>query len=328
MFLNGINKDSSVNLLLPIQANYKKGRIFMKYIDKITEIFVSIDDFYTQFSHEIKKYQLSNKNKTRNRKSSMSPSEVMTIMVLFHLSNNKHMKHFYLFYVKQHLKAEFPNTVSYNRFVELMQSVLLPLTFYMKSHRMGQCTGISFVDSTPLRVCHNRRIPSNKVFRDFAQRGKCSMGWFFGFKLHIIVNDKGELLNFAITQGNVDDRQPLVAGKLLEDIWGKLFGDRGYLSKKLFETLFFDGIHLITKIRNNMKNTLMNINDKVLLRKRALIETINDELKNICQIEHSRHRCLSNFFTNLISGLIAYSFLPKKPAIKCEFVNTKQIALF
>ena len=140
----------------------------MKYIDKITEIYVSIDDFYTQFSQEIKKYQLTTNKKQRNRQSIMSASEVMTIMVLFHLSNHKNMKHFYLFYVKQHLQDEFPKTVSYNRFVELMQTVLLPLTFYMKSLRLGECSGISFVDSTPLRVCHNRRIPSNKVFREFA----------------------------------------------------------------------------------------------------------------------------------------------------------------
>jgi hypothetical protein len=298
----------------------------MKYIDQITEIFVSIDDFYIQFSNEIKKYQLVGNKKCRNRSFLMKPSEVMTIMVLFHLSNYRNMKHFYLFYIKRYLKSEFPQTVSYNRFVELMQSVLLPLSFYLKTCRPGDCTGISFVDSTPLKVCHNRRIPSNKVFREFAQRGKSSMGWFFGFKLHIIVNEKGDILNFAITQGNVDDREPLISGKLLKDIWGKLFGDRGYLSQKLFETLFWDGIRLITKIRNNMKNTLMNINDKILLRKRALIETINDELKNICQIEHSRHRSFINFLTNLISGLVAYSFLPKKPAIKCEFVKTNQLA--
>jgi hypothetical protein len=300
----------------------------MKYIDQITEIYVNVDDFFVQFNNEIKKHQLSTGKKQRNRTFLMSPSEVMTIMILFHLSNNKNIKHFYLFYVKQHLKAEFPNTVSYNRFTELMQSVLLPMAFYLKSFRMGQCSGISFIDSTPIRVCHNRRIHSNKVFRQYAQRGKCSIGWFFGFKLHILVNEKGDLLNFAITGGNVDDREPIITRRILENIWGKLFGDRGYLSQKLFETLFFDGIHLITKIRNNMKNTLMNINDKILLRKRALIETINDELKNICQVEHSRHRSLVNFFTNLISGLIAYTFLPKKPAIKCEFVKTNQLALF
>ena len=250
----------------------------MKYIDQITEIFVNVDDFYTQFKKEIKKHQLSTTKKQRNRKFTMSDCEIMTIMILFHLSNQKNMKHFYLFYVGQHLYNEFPATVLYNRFTELMQSVLLSLAFYLKSIHMGDCSGISFIDSTPIRVCHNRRIHSNKVFKQYAQRGKCSIGWFFGFKLHIIVNEKGELLNFAITQGNIDDHEPLIAGKMLKNSWGKLFGDRGFWSQKLFETLFYDGIHLITKIRNNMKNSLMNINDKILLCKRAIIETINDEL--------------------------------------------------
>ena len=298
----------------------------MQYFDLVTEIFVSIDDFYTQFNQQVKEFQLPSPKKRRNRSFLMSGSEVMTILVLFHLSQHRSLKHFYLYYVKKHMQAEFPKTVSYNRFVELMSSVLLPLTIYLKACRSGKCSGISFVDSTPLRVCHNKRIGSNKVFADIAQRGKTSMGWFFGFKLHIIVNDKGEVINFAFTEANVDDRQPLISGKLLKEIWGKLFGDRGYISQNLFLTLFVDGIHLITKIRKNMKNSLMNINDKILLRKRALIETINDELKNICQIEHSRHRSVVNFVTNTIAGLIAYSFLPKKPAIKCQFQHTKQIA--
>lgn len=298
----------------------------MQYFDLATEIFVSIDDFYTHFNQQVKEFQLPSPKKRRNRSFLMSGSEVMTILVLFHLSQHRSLKHFYLYYVKKHMQAEFPQTVSYNRFVELMSSVLLPLTIYLKACRSGKCSGISFVDSTPLRVCHNKRIGSNKVFADIAQRGKTSMGWFFGFKLHIIVNDKGEVINFAFTEANADDRQPLISGKLLKEIWGKLFGDRGYISQTLFQTLFVDGIHLITKIRKNMKNSLMNINDKILLRKRALIETINDELKNICQIEHSRHRSVVNFVSNTIAGLIAYSFLPKKPAIKCQFQQTKQIA--
>ena len=298
----------------------------MQYFDLVTEIFVSIDDFYTHFNQQVKEFQLPSPKKRRNRSFLMSGSEVMTILVLFHLSQHRSLKHFYLYYVKKHMQAEFPQTVSYNRFVELMSSVLLPLTIYLKTCRSGKCSGISFVDSTPLRVCHNKRIASNKVFADIAQRGKTSMGWFFGFKLHIIVNDRGEVINFAFTEANADDRQPLISGKLLKEIWGKLFGDRGYISQNLFETLFVDGIHLITKIRKNMKNSLMNINDKILLRKRALIETINDELKNICQIEHSRHRSVVNFVSNTIAGLIAYSFLPKKPAIKCQFQQTKQIA--
>ena len=299
----------------------------MQYFDLATEVFVSIDDFYNEFNQQIQKFQLAAPKKRRNRSFLMSGSEVMTILVLFHLSQHKSLKHFYLYYVKKYMKAEFPKTVSYNRFVELMRSVLLPLTIYLKTCRSGKCSGISFVDSTPLQVCHNKRIGSNKVFADIAQRGKTSMGWFFGFKLHIIVNDSGEIINFALTEANVDDRQPIISGKLLKEIWGKLFGDRGYISQSLFQTLFVDGIHLITRIRNNMKNSLMNINDKILLRKRALIETIHDELKNICQIEHSRHRSVVNFISNTIAGLVAYSFLPKKPAIKCRFDESRQIAL-
>lgn len=298
----------------------------MKYQNITTEIFVSIDDFCKQFEHDIARIQLHNPQKQRNRVFTMSQSEVMTILVLFHLSQHKNLKHFYLFYVKKHMTAEFPKTVSYNRFVELTRSVLLPLVIYLKTVRLGKCSGITFVDSTPLRVCHNKRIHNNKVFAGTAQRGKSSMGWFFGFKLHIIVNDTGEVINFALTQANIDDRQPLISGKLLNEVWGKLVGDKGYISKDLFETLFVDGIHLITKIRKNMKNSLMTMSDKILLRKRALIETINDELKNICQIEHSRHRSLVNFMCNTIAGLVAYSFLPKKPAINCQFEFSNQLA--
>jgi hypothetical protein len=154
------------------------------------------------------------------------------------------------------------------------------------------------------------------------------MGYFFGFKLHIVINDKSEILNFAITQGNVDDREPLKNKNFIKVLKGKLYADKGSLSKTLTEILFLDGLHLITSIRNNMKNTLMELKDKILLRKRSVIETVNDELKNICQVEHSRHSSFANFITNLISGLIAYSFFPKKPAIKYEAAQTTQIALF
>ena len=150
------------------------------------------------------------------------------------------------------------------------------------------------------------------------------MGWFFGFKLHIVINDKGEILDFLFTQGNIDDREPLKNKNFHDKIFGKLVGDKGYISKTLFDELFIDGIHLITKIRKNMKNSLMLVQDKILLRKRALVETVNDELKNICQIEHTRHRSFENFLTNLLSGLIAYSFLPKKPTLRMDEVIDQQ----
>jgi hypothetical protein len=147
------------------------------------------------------------------------------------------------------------------------------------------------------------------------------MGWFYGFKLHLICNEKGDLLNFMVTPGNVDDREPLRNKSFIEQIFGKLVGDKGYICKDLFSKLFVDGIQLITKLKNNMKGQIMTISDRILLRKRALIETINDELKNMAQIEHSRHRSVVGFTVNLMAGLAAYSFFPKKPMIDVDRVS-------
>lgn len=293
--------------------------------DKITEIFYVTDEFCIHFKSAIAGSILGN---TPKRHPTMSESEVITLMTLFHFGNFRNMKHFYLYYVQKHLQSEFPRTVSYNRFTELMQSALLPMTIFLKTCCLGECTGISFVDSTPIRVCQNKRIKRNKVFKGIAELGKSTMGFFFGFKLHLIINDKGEILNFVITQGNVDDREPLKNERFIEAIKGKLYGDKGYLSKELTHILFIDGLHLVTNIRNNMKNCLMELKDKIMLRKRSVIETINDELKNMCQVEHSRHRSFGNFITNMLSGLIAYSFFPKKPAIKYEITTSTQITLF
>jgi hypothetical protein len=178
---------------------------------------------------------------------------------------------------------------------------------------MGEITGISFVDSTCLEVCHPKRVHSHKVFKDLSGWGKSSVGWYFGFKLHLIINDRGQLLAFALTQGNVDERKPLP--QMAKGLFGKLFGDRGYVSQELFEQLYSQGLELIAKRRKNMKNSLVKLIDKILLRKRAIIESVNDQLKNICQVEHSRHRSHFNFLVNLVAGLIAYSYHPKKPAL-------------
>jgi len=140
-----------------------------------------------------------------------------------------------------------------------------------------------------------------------------SMGWFDGFKLHLVVTDQGELVAFCLTPGNVDDRKPVP--QLAARLWGKLVGDRGYISQALFEELFAEGVQLITPIRKNMKNRLMPLWDKLLLRKRSIIETINDQLKNISQIAHTRHRSVTNFLVNLLAGLLAYSHQPKKPSL-------------
>ena len=299
----------------------------MYSMNKVTEIFCSIDDFCIEFIPKFNKHLLSN-TKKRNKPSKLSLSEVMTIQVLFHISGFRNFKTFYNGYVCAHLNSWFPDLVSYNRMVELCSESLIPMAIYLKSKATGQCTGISFIDSTPLRVCHNRRIHSHKVFNGLAQRGQCSIGWFYGFKLHIVTNDMGQVVDFMLTPGNVDDRKPLKVERFIKNLWGKIFGDKGYIGKELFKNLFFNGIHLVTKLKRNMKSSSITpIMDAILLRKRAISETIIDQLKNIFQVEHSRHRSPKNFLTNLFSALIAYNFSDKKPSLKINFTDTNQLYL-
>ena len=215
-----------------------------------------------------------------------------------------------------HLRSEFPTIVSYACFVPWMPAMLVPLCAYLQS-QLGAGTGLSFIDSTKLIVCKNQRISQHKVFAGQAQRGKTSTGWFFGFKLHLVVSDQGEILAWCLTPGNVDDRRPVP--KLVKNWVGKLFGDKGYLSEPLATELHQQGLDLFTKVRKNMAPRSMDPTDKALLRKRAIIETINDQLKNISQIEHTRHRSPVNFLVNLVCGLIAYCHQARKPSLHLQW---------
>lgn len=280
----------------------------------LTTLFCDVDDFFKIHSFNQQTSELSEQGKQRrNRQKSLSPSEIMTIVIYFHASGYRNFKAFYLNQVCPHLHPFFPKLLSYNRFVEIIPTVLLPLCSYLTS-RLDEPTGISYIDSTKIAVCGNKRISRNKVFYNLGKIGKTTMGWFFGFKLHLITNENGGLIAVKITTGNVDDRAPVL--KRADKIKGKLFGDKGYISKKLFEKLFSKGLQLITTVKKNMKNKLLPFVDKLLLRKRSIIETINDQLKNISQIEHTRYRSVSNFMVNLLCGLISYTFQEKKPTIK------------
>ena len=277
----------------------------------ILELFCHVDDF-CQWMATWENAKLLGVARKRGPAPRLSLSEVMTILIHFHQSHYRDFKAYYTQQVCKHMRSEFPGLVSYTRIVELMPSALPALYFYLYG-RFGQTTGVAFIDSTPLPVCHNKRIGRHQVFADVAARGKSSMGWFYGFKLHLIVNDQGELLAFQLTPGNVDDRKPVP--QMSNNLWGKLVGDRGYLSQPLFEQLFERGLQLITPLRKNMKNRLVVLDDKLLTRKRAVIETIIDQLKNISQILHTRHRSTINFAVNLIAGLIAYTWQAKKPSL-------------
>ena len=255
----------------------------------ILNLFCHVDDF-CQWLATWENAKLLGVARKRGPAPRLSLSEVMTILIHFHQSHYRDFKAFYTQHVCKHMRSEFPALVSYTRFVELMPSALAAMCLYLRV-RFGQATGVAFIDSTPLSVCQ----------------------WFYGFKLHLIVNDQGELLAIQLTPGNTDDRKPVP--QMTKKLWGKLIGDRGYLSQVLFEQLFAQGLQLITPIRKNMQNRLVVLEDKLLTRKRFVIETIVDQLKNISQIEHTRHRSTTNFVVTLIAGLIAYTWQAKKPSL-------------
>jgi Transposase DDE domain len=275
-------------------------------------LFCDLDDFYQAFLPSWQKQLLPSPGRHRRRACRLSASEVMTLVVAFQDSDYRTFKHFYRKEVCRHWRAEFPALVSYQRFVECLPAVLVPLAAYLET-RLGATHGIAFIDSLPLPVCHNRRIYGHQVFAGFAQRGKNSMGWFYGFKLHFVINDEGALLAVRFTPGNVDDRAPVPG--LAAGLWGKLFGDRGYISQDLFEQLWGTGVQLITKLKRKMKNKLLPLWDKLLLRKRALIESVGEQLKHVCQIGHTRHRSVPNAFVHTFAALVAYTWYEHQPSL-------------
>lgn len=279
----------------------------------ITEIFCHIDDFCKLALTQMNPYLLPNPKRQRQKRCRMSLSEIMTLLVLFHLSHYRTFKDYYIDCVETHLKPYFPQLVSYNRFVELMPSAFLPLVAYLQSHK-GKATGLYYVDSTDLPVCHNRRIFNQKTFQGIAERGRTSVDFFFGFKFHLVINQLGELMSFCITPGNVDDRKPLTW--LFKELTGIAAGDRGYISQEKAAALAQNNLNFITRIKRNMKPRLFSAFEKTVLSKRCLVELVISQLKAFCQIDHTRHRSPFNFLINLLSGLVAYVLKPRKPYAK------------
>jgi DDE family transposase len=292
--------------------------------DSILALFCHVDDFCQRCEPRWHQHLVTEGAVQRMRRRQLCLSEIMTIVIAFHTSHYCDFKAFYLSAVHGHWHAAFPGLGSYSRFVDFLPSVLIPLCAYLR-HCCGACPGMTFVDATALAVCHNRRIAQHRVFAGLAKRGKTSLGWFFGFKLPLCVNDKGEVLALALTPGNPDDRQP--GPRLAPRLFGKLFADKGSLSQTLTtELLETFGRRLFTPIKRRMKNRLLPLVDKLLLRKRVVLESIIDQLKNISQIEHSRHRSVTTFFVNLLGGLIAYCHQPKKPALHLSLVPMLETA--
>lgn len=286
----------------------------------LTELFCYIDDFCKEFEPQWYRKMIGEKV----FKCDLTMSEVLTILVVFQFSGFKTFKYFY-FFLQLERKNDFPKLLSYSRFIEIEQHFLVPLISFLDFHFVD-CSDISYVDSTPLKICHNKRIYSNKVFKGMAKRGKSTMGWFFGFKLHIATNETGQLLGAQITKGNVDDRN--VIPSLCKNIKGRLFGDKGYISQKLFEEMLEKGLRIITALRTKMKPKLMVFQESELLKKRSMIESVFHILKDILLLNHTRHRSPINFIINILGALCAYCLYPTKPSIKINANRTVSPALF
>ena len=282
-------------------------------VDLLTELYEFVDEFMKTFQPVFER-KLLEENRQRPF-CRLSITEIMTILIAWQMIGGESFKQFYTKVILQYHKPEFPNLVSYSRFVEVAPVATFPLIALLQFQKeMSQHTGIYFVDSMKLVACHNLRIKQHKVFKDLAERGKSSTGWFYGFKLHLVINHLGEIMSVHITAGNIDDRVPVPS--MVKKLKGKMFGDKGYIKKLLQEQLFQQGLELITKVKKNMKQKFLPLFDKLMLRKRAVIESVNDLLQNHIQIEHSRHRSMGGFMNNLLAGLIAYTLYPCKPQIR------------
>ena len=283
----------------------------------ITALFVCLDDFCYLYEEAQRERALENTDH-RQREGYLSLSEMLLIETLYHFSPFKDFKRFYIYGVCKEYRSYFKQLPSYQRFVAIKKKMFMPMSLLLHS-LMGEKTGIYFADATSLKVCRSKRIANHKVFKGLAKRGKSTMGWFFGFKLHTIINHKGQIMAVQITPGNTDDRKALVA--MVKGLRGKCFADKGYIGKNIFQALWKKGLHLITGIRRNMKNHLMPFIDKVLLRKRFIIETIFGVLKTDMNLEHSRHRSPTNAFLSIMAALVAYSYKTNKPQIKAFLLN-------
>jgi Transposase DDE domain len=287
----------------------------------ITALYCCLDDFCKVFA-DWEAHQLIPSPRRRQRSGKLSRSEMLFILVLFHLSPYKNFKTFYLYGIGCQHRACFRDLPHYDRFVSLMPRLFAPLMVLLHS-LSGEETGIYFGDSSKLAVCHNRRIDRHRVFDGLAARGKTSMGWFFGLKLHVVINHKGEIMALKITPGNIADST--VLDEITKRLTGKLYADKGYVSREVFHTLWQRGLHLITGIRRNMRNHLMLLGDKIMLRKRFVIETVLDILKCEMGLEHSRHRSPVNAMVHVLSCLVAYAHRPGKPSIS---LNAQQIEAY
>jgi hypothetical protein len=283
----------------------------------LTTIFYHADNFCKQFDKWLVSRLLilpTPEDKVRN---TLTESEIMSV-IIYYAACSQEYKHFKAFYAAKEgeLKAAFPYLVSYERMIELKESVELRMVVFLTS-LFSECTGISFIDSTKIEACRPKRANRHKTLKGLARWGKTSDGWFYGFKLHAVVNHLREIVGVCITPGNVADNNEHIIRKMANNVFGKMFGDKGYiLNQELWTEIYYQGVKFITNIRINMRQKLMIMEEKMILRKRAsIVETLFSTLKDRMSLQYTRVRSVYGFVCNVISMLIAYQL---KVTNKCQ----------
>jgi Transposase DDE domain len=283
--------------------------------ERLVEDVCQFDDFCQAFGPHWEARLLSQEAqpaKKRGPQAGLADSEIMTILVLYHSWHFRHFKAFYEGVVLTLLRSACPKARCYARFITLTHHVWVPLTVFLLT-RMGRKTGLYYIDSTPLPVCHPRRINRHKVFAGLAKRGKSSVGWFFGFKLPLVFNHERQIVALTLPPGTVNDTTPV--SQLTQRLIGKLFGDKGYVGKDLAHRVLRRGLVLMTRVRRNMKRLPVSFLDKALLNGRNIVETIIGHIKEFSSLRLPKHRSVFNAFTHLTAAIVAYQInpLPPKP---------------
>lgn len=276
----------------------------------LTTIFCEVADFCKFYEENTEKTNLLGDSNIKRRPCNMELSEIITVLI-YGASLSDQFKHFKAFYNhnQPELQSAFHSLLSYGRIIELKQKVAMPMMQFLL-FKLSQCTEKSYIDSTALKACHPKRVNSHSVLENIAAVGKTTNGWFYGTKLHLVVTPLGEIVNFKLTAGNAADNNKKVLHDLVRKVWGKLFGDKGYIvNQKTRSELLEKGVELIHNVRSNMKNKLFSAQDKADLRKRANVsEGAFSKLKTHLALEHTRHRSFFGFLTHVVSVLIAYQF--------------------
>jgi len=274
--------------------------------ETLYHIFDRIDDLLKAMSISLRRKLLADLKPKGGRPSGLSLPAILTLGIFRFATGVKDVKHYHRKLVSSYSQelGRIPNYGNFNALMNQATPYVIFLLEWICYSNKSTSNGAYFLDATSLKVCENKRIFDHKVCEDIAQRGKSSMGWFFGFKLHVVCDSLGRLVSLLITPGNTDDRKFVL--KLLKGLKGLCVADAGYVSKKLMHELYEQGLLLLTDVRNSMKR-LMSEAQHAVLKLRQRIEGIFSCLKHRLKAEASIARSPLGYVSRCLYACLTFA---------------------